>query len=66
MNIFVPNIFNERNLPEIQDKNTLCLAFIHAKESVSSKKIVRLLNKTVNEMNTRTCEHETKICAKIN
>ena len=66
MDIFVPNIFNERNLPEIQDKNTLCLAFIYAKESVSSKKIVRLLNKTVNEMNMRACEHETKICAKIN
>ena len=26
----------------------------------------RLLNKTVNEMNMRACEHETKICAKIN
>ena len=34
---FVPNVSNKRNLPEIQDKNILCLAFNHAKE-VSLKK----------------------------
>ena len=39
LNIFVPNVFNKRNLPEIQDKNTLCLAFNHAKESASSRKM---------------------------
>ena len=48
---FVPNVFNKRNLPEIQDKNILCLAFNHVKESVSSKKsAVRLLNKTVSKI----------------
>ena len=51
LNIFVPNVFNKRNLPEIQDKNILCLAFNHVKESVSSKKsAVRLLNKTVSKI----------------
>ena len=35
---FVPIVFNKRNLPEIKDKSILCLAFNHAKESVSSKK----------------------------
>ena len=38
LNIFVPNKFNKRNLPEIQDKNISCLPFNYAKESVSSKK----------------------------
>ena len=50
LNIFLPNEFNKRNLPEIQDKNILCLPFNHAKESVFSKNIVRLLNKTVREI----------------
>ena len=35
LNIFVPNVFNKRNLREIQDKNILCLAFNHEKDSVS-------------------------------
>ena len=48
LNIFVPNVFNKRNLPEIQDKNILCLAFKHVKESLSSKKM--LLNKTVSKI----------------
>ena len=39
LNIFVPNVFNKRNLPEIQGKNILCLPFNHAKESVSSKNV---------------------------
>ena len=30
---------NERNLPEIQDKNIICLVFYHSKESYSSKKM---------------------------
>ena len=48
LNIFVPNVFNKRNLPEIQDnRKTFCLAFNHTKESVFSKNAVRLLNKTV-------------------
>ena len=38
LNIFVPNVFNKRNLPEIQDKKKLYLAFNHVKDSVSSKK----------------------------
>ena len=38
LNNFVPNAFNKRNLPLVQDKNIFCLAFDHAKESVSSKK----------------------------
>ena len=47
LNVFVPKAFNKRNLSLVQDKNILCLAFDHAKESVSSKNAVRLLNKTV-------------------
>ena len=38
LNIFVANVFNNRDLPEIQDKNILCLPFNHAKESASSIK----------------------------
>ena len=52
LNIFVQNIFNNRNLPEIKKKNML--TFNHTKESVSSKNAVRLfieiLNKTVSEI----------------
>ena len=44
---FVPNVFNKRNLTEIQDKKSLCLAFNQVQESVSSKNAVRLLNETV-------------------
>ena len=53
LNIFVPNVFNKRNLPEIQDKKKLYLAFNHVKDSVSSKKKMQLgglLNKTVNKI----------------
>ena len=40
---FVSNVFNKRNLPMIQDINILCLAFNHAKGSVSSKKCSLLI-----------------------
>ena len=50
LNIFVPNVFNKINLPQIRDKNILCLAFNLAKDSVSSKNAVRLLNKTVSKI----------------
>ena len=43
LNIFVPNVFNKRNLPQIQHKNILCLAF-------NQKNAVRLSNKTVREI----------------
>ena len=35
---FWPNVFNKRNLPQIQDKNIWCLAFNLTKKIVSSKK----------------------------
>ena len=50
LDIFVPNVFNKINLPQIRDKNILCLAFNLAKDSVSSKNAVRLLNKTVSKI----------------
>ena len=53
MNIFVPNVFNKRNLPEIHDKNFIS-CFNQAKESVSAKKnVVKLLNKTVSNKEKR-------------
>ena len=45
LNIFVPNVFNKRNLLEVKT-NILCVAFNYAKENVSSKNALRLLNKT--------------------
>ena len=42
LNFLVPIVFNQRNLPEMQGKY-----FINpAKESISWKHVVRLLNKT--------------------
>ena len=62
LNIFVPNVFNKRNLPDIQDKHFI-LDFNHAKESVSSKKnAARLSNRTEQTFLKR----ETKIYCKIN
>ena len=50
LNIFVPNIFNKRNLDEIQDNNILCPALITRRRVFLQKNTVRLLNKTVNEI----------------
>ena len=53
LNIFVPNVFSKRKLPEIKDKH-LISPINHVKESISSKNAFRLLNKT-------ECKSETKI-----
>ena len=58
LNIFVPNVFNKRNLPEIQDRNILCFAFNQAKESVSSKKFSKVFQQNCER---NLVKRETKI-----
>ena len=66
LNIFVPNAFNKRNLPEIQDKNILYLALIMWRRVFLQKKknAVRWIIKQNCEQNL--VKHETKNCAKRN
>ena len=52
LNIFVPNVFNKRNHPEIKT-NIFFLTFNYTKESASSKNVARLLNKTVTKKEKR-------------
>ena len=58
LNIFIPNVFNKGNLPGIQDKNILCLAFNLAKESVSSKKCSQVIQQNCEQ---NLVKRETKI-----
>ena len=50
LNIFVPNVFNKRNLPEIQGKSILSQFESREGECFFKKKGIRLLNKTVSEI----------------
>ena len=62
---FVSNVFNKRNLPMIQDINILCLAFNHAKGSVSSKKCSLLIKQNC-ERTLVKCETWRFSAKKIN